>query len=117
MVKPAAQVIGAGIRAVKYYLCKNNSHQSNSLYLKKIYYFIWSHVLITLDHYHWAMVQNYLYRLRILVLIIVIINIIIIIIIIFSCHRSFQPGTSLETTVIPTVQVSSFTLQYFPYCV
>jgi hypothetical protein len=34
-----------------------------------------------------------------------------------SCHMPFLPGTSLETTVIPTVQASSFTLQYFPYYV
>jgi hypothetical protein len=46
--------------------------------------------------------------------------IIIIIIIIdddISCHRPFHPGTSLEPAVIPTVQASSFTLQYFPYYV
>jgi hypothetical protein len=36
------------------------------------------------------------------------------IIIIISCHRPFLPGTSLEPLVIPTVQASSFTLQYFP---
>jgi hypothetical protein len=42
---------------------------------------------------------------------------IIIIIIIISCHRSFLPGTSVETAVIPIAQVSSFTLQYFPYYV
>ena len=34
-----------------------------------------------------------------------------------SCHRPFLPGTSLEPAVIPTVQASSFTLQYFPYYV
>ena len=33
------------------------------------------------------------------------------------CHRPFLPGTSLEPAVIPTVQASSFTLQYFPYYV
>ena len=33
------------------------------------------------------------------------------------CHRPFLPGTSLEPTVIPTAQASSFTLQYFPYYV
>ena len=33
----------------------------------------------------------------------------------FFCHRSFLPGTSLEPAAIPTAQVSSFTLQYFPY--
>jgi hypothetical protein len=27
------------------------------------------------------------------------------------------PGNSLEPTVIPTAQASSFTLQYFPYYV
>jgi len=32
-----------------------------------------------------------------------------------SCHRPFLPGTSLEPTVIPNAQASSFTLQYFPY--
>jgi hypothetical protein len=34
-----------------------------------------------------------------------------------SCHRPILPGNSLEPTVIPTAQASSFTLQYFPYCV
>ena len=34
-----------------------------------------------------------------------------------SCHRPFLSGTSLEPAVIPTVQASSFTLQYFPYYV
>jgi len=38
-----------------------------------------------------------------------------IICIIFSCHRPFLPGTSLEPAVIPTAQASNFTLQYFPY--
>jgi hypothetical protein len=36
---------------------------------------------------------------------------------VFSCHRPFLPGTSLEPAVIPTAQASSFTLQYFPYYV
>ena len=31
--------------------------------------------------------------------------------------QAFLPGTSLEPAVIPTAQVSSFTLQYFPYYV
>jgi hypothetical protein len=34
-----------------------------------------------------------------------------------SCHRPLLPGNSLEPTVIPTAQASSFTLQYFPYYV
>jgi hypothetical protein len=34
-----------------------------------------------------------------------------------SCHRPFLPGNSLEPAVIPTAQVSSFRLQYFPYYV
>ena len=34
-----------------------------------------------------------------------------------SCHRPFLPDTSLEPAEIPTVQASSFTLQYFPYYV
>ena len=34
-----------------------------------------------------------------------------------SCHRPILPGNSLEPTVIPTAQASSFTLQYFPYYV
>jgi len=34
-----------------------------------------------------------------------------------SCHRPVFPGNSLEPTVIPTAQDSSFTLQYFPYYV
>ena len=29
-----------------------------------------------------------------------------------SCHRPFLPGTSLELTVIPTIQASRFRLQY-----
>jgi len=51
---------------------------------------------------------------------IVIIIIIIIVVVVFvdvSCHRPFLPGNSLEPTVIPTAQASSFTLQYFPYYV
>jgi len=43
--------------------------------------------------------------------------IVIIIIIIVSCHMPILPGKSLEPTVIPTAQASSFTLQYFPYYV
>jgi hypothetical protein len=43
--------------------------------------------------------------------------IIIVIVVVVSCHRPFLPGTSLEPTVIPTTQASSFTLQYFPYYV
>jgi hypothetical protein len=35
----------------------------------------------------------------------------------FSCHRPILRGNSLEPTVIPTAQASSFTLQYFPYYV
>ena len=34
-----------------------------------------------------------------------------------SCHRPFLPGNSLEPAVLATTQASSFTLQYFPYCV
>ena len=49
--------------------------------------------------------------------VIIIIIIIIVVIVDVSCHRPFLPGTSLEPTVIPTAQASSFTLQYFPYCV
>ena len=41
--------------------------------------------------------------------------IIIIIIIDVACHTPFLPGASLERAVIHTAQVSSFTLQYFPY--
>jgi hypothetical protein len=50
----------------------------------------------------------------------IIINIVIVIIVIIidvSCHRSILPGNSLEPTVIPIGQASSFTLQYFPYYV
>jgi heme/copper-type cytochrome/quinol oxidase subunit 2 len=50
-------------------------------------------------------------------IVVVVIIIIIIIINVLSCHRSFLSGTSLESAVIPTAQASSFTLQYFPYCV
>jgi hypothetical protein len=49
--------------------------------------------------------------------IIIIIIIIIIIVMDVSCHRPILPGNSLEPTVIPTAQASSFTLQYFPYYV
>jgi hypothetical protein len=34
-----------------------------------------------------------------------------------SCHMPILPGNSLEPTVIPTAQASSFTVQYFPYYV
>ena len=33
----------------------------------------------------------------------------------FSCHRPVLPGTSPETTAIPTAQAASFTRHYFPY--
>ena len=44
---------------------------------------------------------------------------IVIIIIRYGCllSQAFLPGTSLEPSVIPTAQASSFTLQYFPYYV
>ena len=52
---------------------------------------------------------------------IIIITIIIMLINIFSLSlvttNLFSPGNSLEPTVIPTAQASSFTLQYFPYYV
>jgi hypothetical protein len=32
-----------------------------------------------------------------------------------SCHRPFLPGNSPEPAVIPTAQVSSFTLHYYYY--
>jgi hypothetical protein len=51
------------------------------------------------------------------IIIIIIIVIIIIIIVVVSCHKPILPGNSLEPTVIPTAQASSFTLQYFPYYV
>jgi len=50
----------------------------------------------------------------------IIIIIIIIIVFLFfnvSCQRPILPGNSLEPTVIPNAQASSFTLQYFPYYV
>jgi len=34
-----------------------------------------------------------------------------------SLSQAFLPGTSLEPTVVPTAQASSFTLLYFPYYV
>jgi hypothetical protein len=49
--------------------------------------------------------------------IIIIIIIIIVVFVAVSCHRPILPGNSLEPTVIPTAQASSFTLQYFPYYV
>jgi hypothetical protein len=51
------------------------------------------------------------------VIIIIIIIIIIIVVVVVPCHRPIFPGNSLEPTVIPTAQASSFTLQYFPYYV
>ena len=55
----------------------------------------------------------------VVVVVVIIIIIIIIIIIRYGCllSQAFLPGTSLEPAVIPTAQASSFTLQYFPYCV
>ena len=49
----------------------------------------------------------------------IIIVIVIIITVRYGCllHRAFSPRTSLETTVIPIAQASSFRLQYFPYYV
>ena len=52
-----------------------------------------------------------------IIIIIIIITIIIIIRLDVSCRRPFLPGTYLEPTMIPTVQASSFRLQYFPYYV
>ena len=43
--------------------------------------------------------------------------IIIIIQYVWLLSQAFLPGTSLEPAAIPTAQASSFTLQYFPYCV
>jgi uncharacterized membrane protein YgaE (UPF0421/DUF939 family) len=43
--------------------------------------------------------------------------IIIMLLLLLSLVTGFLPGTSLELAVIPTAQVSSFTLQYFPYYV
>ena len=61
---------------------------------------------------------NYMNKKKMKMMTIIIIIIIIIIIDInVSCHRPFLPGTSLEPAVIPIAQASSFTLQYFPYCV
>jgi hypothetical protein len=54
----------------------------------------------------------YIFRFAVLTIIII-----VTICIIFSCHRPFLPGTSLEPAVIPTAQVSRFTLQYFRYYV
>ena len=31
-----------------------------------------------------------------------------------ACQKAFLPGISLEPAVIPTIQASSFRLQYFP---
>ena len=41
----------------------------------------------------------------------------LLLLLLFSCHRPFLPGTSLEPAVIPTAQASSFTLHYFPFYV
>jgi hypothetical protein len=49
--------------------------------------------------------------------IIIIITIIIIIVVVVSCHKPILPGTSLEPTMIPTAQDSSFTLQFFLFYV
>jgi len=45
----------------------------------------------------------------------IIVIIIIIIISLSLVTGLYLSGTSLEPTVIPTAQASSFTLQYFPY--
>jgi hypothetical protein len=62
--------------------------------------------------------EVYCYQLVVVVVVdVVVVMVIIIIIIIISHHRPILPGNSLEPTVIPTVQASSFTLQYFLYYV
>jgi hypothetical protein len=43
--------------------------------------------------------------------------IIIVVVVVVSCHRPFLPGNSLQPTVIPSTQNSSFRLQYLPYYV
>ena len=52
-----------------------------------------------------------------IIIIIIIIIVVVVVVVVVSCHRPILPGNSLELTVIPTAQDSSFTLQYFPYCV
>jgi hypothetical protein len=59
-------------------------------------------------------------RRRRIVVVVVIINIkllLLLLMMLFSCHRPLLPGTSLEPTVIPTTNGSSFRLLYFPYYV
>ena len=62
--------------------------------------------------------ENFEVQNKVLEFPIIIINFFIIIIG-YGCllSHAFLPGTSLEPPVIPTAQVSSFTLQYFPYYV
>ena len=61
------------------------------------------------------------FLLLLLLLLIIILILLLLLLLLYdmdvSCHRPFLPGTSLEPAVIPTAQASSFTLQYFPYCV
>jgi flagellar basal body-associated protein FliL len=53
----------------------------------------------------------------IIIITVVIVVVVVVVVVVVSCHRPFLSGTSLEPAVTPTAQASSFTLQYFPYCV
>jgi hypothetical protein len=52
----------------------------------------------------------------IIIIIIMLLFVVVFVVALVSCHRPFLPGTSLKPMVIPTTQVSSFSLQ-FPYYV
>jgi hypothetical protein len=73
-------------------------------------------VRLNKDTTHLLIVEREIYM-QLIVLLLLLLLLIIIIIIDVSCHRPILPGNSPEPTVIPTAQASSFTLQYFPYCV
>jgi hypothetical protein len=49
-----------------------------------------------------------------IIIIIIMLLLLLLLLLLLSLVTGFLPGTSLESAVTPTAQVSSFTLQYFP---
>ena len=62
-------------------------------------------------------IPNTVPQLIVIIIIIIIIIVVVVVIWMSLCRRPFLPGTFLEPAGIPTAQVSSFTLQYFPFYV
>jgi hypothetical protein len=51
---------------------------------------------------------------KVIVVVVVVVMLLLLLLLLLSLVTGFLPGTSVEAAVIPTAQVSSFALQYFP---